>query len=193
LGKHGRMRADGRSSSAGGCMEVVERAAGDIGRLRELVGRERKAVQRDRLRAVLLALQGEEKVAIAATLGRGKSFVEDWVYAYRDAPQSDNAISAIAAKKQSGRRPLLHAKHRAAFQARIEGGALQRDGVCVLRGEDLRRILRDEFGAHYAPKSVYALLAREGFSSVKPRPVHEKHDAKAATDFKESAPLLCKK
>ena len=46
---------------------------------------EKNAKQRDRLRAVALALAGQEAPRIARMLGRSRRFVQEWVYVYRDA------------------------------------------------------------------------------------------------------------
>ena len=63
-------------------MNVELRDESDGQRLRELIGAERDAVKRDRLRAALLAAEGNEAVAIAGTLGRSRRFVQAWAYAY---------------------------------------------------------------------------------------------------------------
>src|SRR4051812_49929767 len=65
-------------------MDVKLRDEADGPRLRGLIDAERDAVQRDRLRAALLAAEGHEAVAIAATLGRSRRFVQAWAYRYRD-------------------------------------------------------------------------------------------------------------
>src|SRR5688500_6650937 len=65
-------------------MKVKVRREGDRERLDELVAREKVAVQRDRLRAARLALDGGEASGIAAALGRSRRFVQEWAYAYRD-------------------------------------------------------------------------------------------------------------
>lgn len=166
-------------------MDVAERARGDRERLRKLIAREGNAKQRDRLRAVAMALDGRGKLAIVEALGRSKSFVEDWVYAYRD-----GGLEAVRPIKQTGRPTLLSKEREAAFLERVDAGPREEDGVCTLRGADLRRILHTEYGAPYSERGVYALMKRVGYSSLKPRPIHEKHDPLAAAAFKHSAPLL---
>jgi transposase len=79
-------------------MKVTVRREGDRERLDELIAREKVAVQRDRLRAVRLALGGVEALGIAATLGRSRRFVQEWAYAYRD-----GGVEAITPGKSSGR------------------------------------------------------------------------------------------
>lgn len=166
-------------------MNVMERQAGDRARLVGLIARERDAKQRDRWRAVELALGGMEKLAIAATLARSKTFVEDWVYRYRD-----GGLEAVRPRRQTGRRPKLAADQAPAFLARVDAGPKQEDLVCTLRGVDLQRILLEEFGVDYSERGVYALMKRLNYASLKPRPIHENHDAARAQAFKESAPLL---
>ena len=56
-------------------MKVMVRREGDRERLDTLIAREKVAVQRDRLRAARLALDGGEASEIAVTLGRSRRFV----------------------------------------------------------------------------------------------------------------------
>jgi transposase len=174
-------------------MRIVERVAGDRERLEELVRRETNAKQRDRYRAVLLALQGGEKIDIARTLARSKSFVEDWVYAYRDALDPAQALDGLRPRKQPGATPRLPREREAEFLRRVDESPRESDGVCTLRGRDLQRILREEFGAVYSERGVYALMKRLGYASLTPRPIHEKHDPARTQEFKASAPLLSTK
>ncbi len=169
-------------------MEVSERVAGDRVMLDGMIARERNARQRDRLRAVAMALDGEEKASIAGELERSKSFVEDWVYAYRD-----GGIEAVKPGRPTGRRAMLARDKERAFLDRVDGGPKPEDQVCTLRGVDLQRILRDEFGVTYSERGVYALMKRLGYSSLKPRPIHEKHDPTRAAQFKADAPFLSAK
>jgi transposase len=150
-----------------------------------LIGRERNAKQRDRLRAAAMALDGEEKESIAQELERSKSFVEDWAYAYRD-----GGIEAIKPRKPTGRPAKLPKGRERAFLDRVDADPRPEDGVCTLRGADLQRILHDEFGVTYSERGVYALMKRLGYSSIKPRPIHEKHDPVKAEQFKQDAPFL---
>lgn len=166
-------------------MEVTERVEGDRERLEGMIAKEGNARQRDRLRAVAMALDGDEKAWIREELRRSKSFVEDWVYAYRD-----GGIEAIKPGKSTGRRSKLLKERERAFLDRVDSGPTPKDRVCTLRGKDLQRILREEHGAKYSERGVYALMKRLGYSSLKPRPIHEKHDPAKAAQFKESAPLL---
>jgi transposase len=172
---------------------IVERRMGDLERLRSLVRSDNSAKQRDRYRAVVLALEGIDKASIMRTLSRSKRFVEDRASAYRDAPDADAAIGALRPRKQPGLTPTLPRAREQEFLRRVDESPRESDGVCTLRGVDLQRILREEFGAVYGERGVYALMKRLGHGSLTPRPIHEKHDAKKAQDFKESAPTLSAK
>ena len=167
-------------------MKVTVRREGDLERLDELIARERVAVQRDRLRAVRLALDGVEALQIAATLSRSRRFVQEWAYAYRD-----GGVEAIRPGKSSGRPTKLPREREQAFRARMLGGATGADGgVCSLRGVDALKILEAEFGARYTLDGVYDLLHRLKLSCLVPRPRHRKNDPQVMQQWLEGAPLL---
>jgi transposase len=169
-------------------MHIVERSPSDIDRLRELAAGETHALRRDRYRAVLLAMEGEEAVAIAKALGRSRRSVQDWAYVYRD-----GGIDAIQPKPRKGRPTKLPREREAEFLTRIKAGPLPRDGVCTLRGKDVVRILEQEFGVSYTLDGAYDLLHRLGYACLKPRPRHEKNDPAVMEAFKEHAPFLSRR
>ena len=167
-------------------MNVKVRDEGDVRRLEELVRGERDALRRDRYRAVLLALRGEQAPRIAEVLGRARRSVQDWVYAYRD-----GGVEALEPGKSTGRPAKLPRDREQAFKERVKAGPTAADGgVCVLRGEDARRILEREFGVKYSLDGAYDLLERLDYSCLSPRPLHEKADPAAVDDFKRRGPLL---
>lgn len=167
-------------------MQIVEREVGDMARLIGLIDREKDADRRDRLRIVLLALRGREKLEIAEFLGVARSTVEHWAYAYRD-----RGIDALAGKPRRGGVPKIRGEHAQRLKRRLDEGPTSRDGVCTLRGKDIQRIAREEFGVDVGLSSVYRTLERLGYSCLTPRPRHEKQDPAAQKKFKEeSAPFL---
>ena len=166
-------------------MEVTLRDPGDRARLNALLRRERDAAQRDRYRAILLALDGELTREIRAKLGRGRTFVQRWVYAYRD-----GGLDAIKPGQAPGARARLTPEQAERFRQRVLDGPRAEDGVCTLRGLDFQRILREEFGVEYSLNGVYKLLHRLGFSSLSPRPKHKQTDFEAQEQFKLDTPLL---
>jgi len=100
------------------------------------IQKETNAKQRDRYRAVLLALDGQLTEAIMSILCRSKNFVQRWVYAYRD-----GGIDAIGPKSPSGHPSKLSAQQQSRFKERFLAGPTQEDGVCSLRAKDAVRIL----------------------------------------------------
>ena len=166
-------------------MNIELRCPEDLEVLKKLQRPERNAKQRDRYRAVLIAMSGKTASEIAATLDRSRRFVQQWAYRYRD-----GGLANLAEQPRSGAATKLRRDDEAAFQIRIEAGPNGGDGVCTLRGKDLQRILEEEFGAQYTLDGVYDLLHRLGYSCLKPRPRHRKNDVDRMREWKRSAPLL---
>lgn len=167
-------------------MRIVERASGDLQVLRRRVRAEKDADRRDRLRAVVLAIEGEDAPSIARLLGRSRRQIQDWAYAYRD-----GGIDAIHPLKPAGKKPRVHGEIAEKLKARLDAGPRPEDGVCTLRGKDVQRILHEEMGVKLSLNAAYATLHRLGYSCLAPRPRHEKQDPAAQRKFKEeSAPFL---
>jgi transposase len=172
-------------------MTVTLHDAADLLTLQERVRSEANARQRDRLRAVLLAVEGEDGQEldgddIAKCLGRSPRFVDQWLARYRK-----GGLDAIKPGKAKGQKPKLPVEKHAEFKARLLGGPTEADaGVCTLRGSEARRILSEEFGVEMALSGVYELMHRLNLSCLKPRPQHRKNDPKAVADWLERAPLL---
>ena len=165
-------------------MTVTPHAPGDWQSLEELVRREFDARQRDRYRAVLLAMGGLEGDEIAGRLGRSPRFVDEWVGRYRR-----GGLGALP-KKQPGRRPKLTPRQEEQLKARLDAGPRDADGVCTLRGRDVCRIIEREFGVVHTLGGIYDVLRRLGYSSLVPRPRHRKNDPGAMQKFEAGAPLL---
>jgi putative transposase len=168
-------------------MNVELHCPQDLEEVLERSGKECNAKQRDRYRAVLLALDGQSTEFIMHTLDRSRNFVQRWVYAYRD-----GGIEAIRPKRQSGRPRKLTELEEERFRERMLAGPRAEDAVCSLRGEDARRIIEGEFGVKYSLPGVYVLLHRLGLSSLVPRPKHKKNDPAKMRQWLDEAPLLSK-
>jgi transposase len=166
-------------------LQVTQRRPEDVPEFRQRIKVERNALQRDKYRAVMLALEGRRAPAIARSVGRSRRAVQDWVYAYRD-----GGIDKLLPGKRTGQPTKLHRLDESRFRLRLEAGPTQADGVCTLRGKDVVRILESEFKASYTLDGAYALLHRLGYSCLTPRPRHEKNDPVAAQKFKDNAPFL---
>lgn len=167
-------------------MTVTPHDPGDRKLLDDLVRREADARQRDRYRAVLLAMDGLEGDDIASRLGRSPRFVDEWVGRYRR-----GGLAALRPRKQPGRRPKLTPHQEERLKARLDAGPRNSDGVCALRGRDVCRIVEQEFGVVHTLGGIYDVLRRLGYSSLAPRPRHRKNDPAAMQKFeREDAPLL---
>jgi len=83
----------------------------DLAELDRRVRVARQAIQRDRLRAVRLALDGLEEPVIRAMLGRSRDFVQKWAYAYRD-----GGLDAVAATPRKNRPTKLPRDQEDAFR-----------------------------------------------------------------------------
>jgi len=166
-------------------MDVCLRHPQDAEAIRRGVAETTNAKQRDRLRAVELAIAGEPTLEIMRMLGRSRGFVQRWVYVYRD-----HGLDAVAPVSPPGRPPNLPVEQHEAFRQRVLAGPTDEDGVCTLRGLDFVRILDEEFGVQYALSGVYDLLHRLGLSVLAPRPQHRHSDPQAQEAWVRRAPLL---
>ena len=155
--------------------------------MEEMVRSESNAKQRDRYRAVLLAMDQAEREGdeIAEIVGRSPRFVDEWAGRYRR-----GGIAALVPKKQPGRRPKLTAEREQKLKERLDAGPREGDGVCALRGKDIVRVIKEEFGVTHTLGGVYDVLKRLGYSDLAPRPLHRKNDPAAAEKFEADAPLL---
>jgi transposase len=157
----------------------------DLSAIGKRIQTEPNARKRDRFRAVLMALEGQTRPSIAASLHRTRKFVENWVYAYRD-----HGLAALAGKGYRGSKPKLTAEQDAWLIQRLKEGAKAEDGVCALRGKDIIQLVQAQFGVVYSGNGVYDLLKRLNFSCLRPRPRHPKNDPAAMDRFKADSPLL---
>ena len=137
-------------------MTVTLHADDDRQRLDEASRHEPDANQRDRYRAVLLAvgggLEGDE---IARRLGRSPRFVDKWLARYRR-----GGLAALVPRRQPGRSPKLAPGQEEQLRARLDAGPRDGDGVCTLRGKDVCRIVEREFGVVHTLGGIYDMLRR---------------------------------
>lgn len=137
------------------------------------------------MRAVELAVAGEQTLDIMRMIGRSRGFVQRWCYAYRD-----GGLDAVVAKSPPGRSPRLPTTQHAAFKQRVLAGPDENDGVCAFRGRDCIAILEAEFGVKYSLSAVYDLLHRIDLEPLAPRPQHRHSDPEAMREWVEDAPFL---
>ena len=160
-------------------MHVEDRHGFD--ELRRLARGAQKARMRIRLQAIILAKQGRTTKQIAEALDAGGRSVQEWVQRY-----NENGVEGLEHRPGQGRPWKLSAQERERLCQRIEAGPGEEDSVCTLRGKDIQRILRKEFGKLCHLNGVYALLHRLGYSSLVPRPRHRHADPEAQEAFKKN-------
>ena len=136
-----------------------------------------------RVRAILLSRRGRTAAEVAEALGCCLRSVRQWLAISRA-----RGAAALVDRPRPGRPPLLDPAEEGRLRARLDAGPTPDDGVCTLRGADVRRILAEEFDARYTVEGVYALLHRLGYSSLAPRPRHRKADPEAQEAFKKGLP-----
>jgi transposase len=151
--------------------------------LAALIRSEPRAKVARRLTAVRLALLGQTAPAIAAQVFLSDRQVRTWVARY-----NAGGTQALADRPGRGRRGPLTAAQEQGLRERLRAGPTPADGVCTLRGEDVRRILAEEFGVLRSLQAVYDLLHRLGFEPLRPRPRHPKADPEAQAAFKKRSP-----
>jgi transposase len=133
-----------------------------------------------RYQAIVLARQGHSALAIARVLGSSRRAVQTWIARY-----NQGGISALQERPHTGRPPSLQGPDLLRFQERLEAGPRPEDGVCTLRGSDVRRILEEEFGVTLRRQAIYDLLHRLEYSSLMPRPQHDQANPEVQEFFKE--------
>ena len=133
-----------------------------------------------RFQAVILAKQGRTASEIAAVLGCSLRAVKNWVAQY-----NRGGAEALRDRPRSGRPRLLSPEHYPRLKQRLDDPPRPEDGLCALRGADVQRILRQEFGVVMGRQAVYDLLHQLGYSSLMPRPQHEDANPEVQEFFKE--------
>jgi transposase len=153
--------------------------------LADLIRSELRARVARRLMAVRLALLGRSAAAIAAEVLLCERQVYAWVARY-----NNGGAAALADRPGRGRKGPLSADEERRLKDRLRAGPTDADGTCTFHGEDVRRILRDEFGAVRSLQATYDLLHRLGFEPLRPRPRHPAADASAQEAFKKASPTV---
>jgi transposase len=133
-----------------------------------------------RVQAIILAKLGDTAAQIARSLGVSRRAVQAWAAAY-----NRGGLDSLPERPHPGRTPILPRDQEDRFRERIDAPPRPEDGVCELRGADIRRILEPEFAARYTADGVYKLLHRLGYSDLMPRPQHPEAHPEAQAFFKE--------
>ncbi len=133
-----------------------------------------------RVQTVILAKQGRTAPDISQALSCSLRAVKNWVDQY-----NRGGIEALHDRPRTGRPRQLDPQQYPQLKQRLEAPSRPEDGVCTLRGLDIQRILRQEFGVLMSLQAVYDLLHRLDYSSLMPRPQHEEANPEVQEFFKE--------
>lgn len=137
---------------------------------------------RCRILAVRQLALGHSVAQVQGYFGLGKSQLYEWVRRY-----NAQGLEGLRDRPRSGAPQRLAHEQEAPFLERLHAGPPADSPLAAYRGEDLRHLLKDEFGATYSLSGVYALLHRLGQSSLVPRPHHPQAAPAAQKAFKKSA------
>jgi transposase len=148
--------------------------------LRRLIRSETHAKVVRRLQAVLGVLEGQSLSTLAVQVQLSERSIYVWVGRY-----NAQGVRGLRDLPGRGRRKALKPEQEDQLKARLRTGATAADGVCTLRGEDVRHILAEEFGVVRGLQATYDLLHSLGFSVLRPRPRHPKADPVAQGAFKK--------
>src|SRR5689334_7857241 len=159
-------------------MHVEDRDS--LERLQEAAKQCRRTRTWPRIQAVVLAKQGDAAPDIARALGFSRRAVQAWVAVY-----NRGGLEALPDRPHPGRAPTLPHDQEDRFLERIDAPPRPEDGVCELRGADIRHIPEREFAARYTLSGVYKLLHRLGYNDLMPRPQHPDASPEAQEIFKE--------
>jgi len=151
--------------------------------LQTLYRSEKNARLAQRIHGVYLASKGLTCPEIMSITGAARRTIQQWVHKY-----NKQGIVGLKDKPRSGKPPKLPRKKELKFHKRIETGPTKTDGVSVLSGPVIRRILEREFGVLYSRQGLYDLLHRLGFSCLCPRPQHENANPQLQAELKKTSP-----
>ena len=154
-----------------------------VAELRTLIRKERRGKIARRLQAILKAREGLPSEEIAPLVQMSERTVRYWVASY-----NKHQLAGLEDRPGRGRKKPLTLEQEEQLKARVRAGATDADGVCTLRGEDLRQILKSEFNVVRGLQATYNLLHALGFSVLQPRPKHPKADPEAQKAFKKKPP-----
>ena len=150
--------------------------------LQTLYRMEKNSRLAQRIQGVYLASIGLTCPQIMAITGAARRTIQQWVHKY-----NKQGIVGLKDKSRPGTPTKLPRKKELKFRKRIEAGPTEADGVSVLNGPAIRRILEREFAVLYSRQGLYDMLSRLGYSCLCPRPQHEKADPQLQAEFKKTS------
>lgn len=159
-------------------LEVINRLTD--GELAEAARKERDSEVKMRILIIRHVQQGHTAPQAKMVFGLSDTQVRMWIERY-----NQEGVEGLRNRHRSGRPSILSHEEVERFKKRVKGGPEEKDKVCAFRGQDIQRVLKEEFSSEYSLSGVYYLLHRVNFSSLVPRPQHPKSNLKVQEDFKK--------
>jgi transposase len=154
-----------------------------LSELQRLERVEKDADRAKRLRILILGIEGWTAPSVAMAVGLTRRICQRWVRRYNE----DGLAGRDDRRGREPRRPLTP-EHQEQVRQRLAAGPTAQDEVCSLRGNDVQRILAQEFHLLRSLAGVYHLLHRLGYSYLRPRPRHRKADPEKQAAFLHAWP-----
>ena len=129
--------------------------------LSALIAKEKRPERRQRLRMIRWALDDLTADEIAEQVKSSRRRVQKWVARWNQA-----GLAGLEDHPGRGAKSPLDTEQQAELKRRLDAGPRTEDGGCTLRGEDVRRILREELGVHRSLSATYYLLHRLGYACL---------------------------
>ena len=109
--------------------------------LKQLFRKEKDSRVATRIRAVYLGLMGKSAPEISHLLGYSRRTIQNWIHAY-----NQQGLSGLHDQQGRGQRCKLNEEQIQWLRQRMEEGPRPEDQVCVFRGVDIQRIIKQQFG-----------------------------------------------
>jgi len=128
---------------------------------------------------IKLKNDGKKQQQIAHLIGCSQAAVSKWVKKYDSGrtletlPRSGRPTKLTAAKLSNLKNKLMTEVKKANKK------------YCSLNTKQLGNIIKEETGNDYSIRHVERLMHKIGFSLIKPRSMHIRHDQKKVDDFRE--------
>ena len=153
-----------------------------VEQLQKLYRQQKNSRIAQRIQGVFLASKGLTCKQIIELTGSARRTIQQWIAKY-----NSGGIEALKDSPRPEQPTKLPRNKEYLLSRRIEAGPSKEDGVAVLNGPAIQRILEREFGVVYSLWGVYDLLERLNFSCLCPRSEHENADPQLQQEFKKTS------
>lgn len=158
-------------------------------KLEKLVRQEKDAPRRDRLRLVLMVMDGRGVPESAQLLGYSVPWGWKWMRRF-----NEDGPEGLRDKPRPGQPHRLSPEQEEQVREFVEARARDTKASCRVHGAQVCQFINEHLGVSMSLSGAYVLLHRLGYELIQPRPRHEKNDPAKMREWKEkTAPLLSKK